>query len=42
MVMIISLVAAVVFNVNAALIIIVSGAFGAFYYNVYKKEGKDS
>ena len=39
-VMVISLVAAVVFDMNAALIIIISGAFGAFYYNVYKKEGR--
>lgn len=39
-VMIIALIAAVFFDLNAALIIILSGAFGAFYYNVYKKEGK--
>lgn len=40
MVMIIALLASVVFDINAALIIFLSGAFGAFYYNVYKKEGK--
>lgn len=39
-VMIIAFVAAVIFDVNAALIIILCGAFGGFYYNVYKKEGK--
>ena len=39
-IMIIALIAAVVFNLNAALIIILSGAFGAFYYNFYKKEGQ--
>lgn len=39
-VMIFSLIAAVVLDMNAALIIIISGAFGAFYYNVYKKEGR--
>lgn len=37
MIMVISLIAAVVFDINAALIIILSGAFGAFYYNVYKE-----
>lgn len=42
MIMIVALVMAVVFNVNAALIIILSGAFGAFYYNFYKKEGRQS
>ncbi len=42
MVMIIALAAAVVLDINAALIIIISGAFGAFYYNVYKKEGRRS
>lgn len=41
-IMIIALIAAVVFDLNAALIIILSGAFGAFYYNFYKKEGKQS
>lgn len=40
LVMVISLVASVVFDINAALIIILSGAFGAFYYNFYKKEGR--
>jgi len=39
-VMIITFVAAVILDINAALIIILSGAFGAFYYNLYKKEGK--
>lgn len=39
-VMIVTFIAAVVFNINAALIIILSGSFGAFYYNLYKKEGK--
>lgn len=42
MIMIIALVMAVIFDVNAALIIILSGAFGAFYYNLYKKEGRQS
>lgn len=40
MIMILALLAAVAFDINAALIIIISGAFGAFYYNIYKKEGK--
>jgi chromate transporter len=40
LIMIIALLASVVFDINAALIIIVSGAFGAFYYNICKKEGK--
>lgn len=39
-VMIITFVAAVAFDMNAALIIILSGAFGAIYYNFLKKEGK--
>lgn len=40
-IMITSFVAAVVFNINAALIIIVSGAFGAIYYRLTKdKEQK--
>lgn len=42
MIMIIALVMAVILDVNAALIIILSGAFGAFYYNLYKKEGRQS
>jgi len=42
LVMIVSFIAAVVFNINAALIIILSGAFGGFYYNIYKKEGRQS
>lgn len=36
-IMVIALVMAVIFDVNAALIIILAGAFGGFYYNVYKK-----
>ena len=43
-IMVLSFVAAVVFNVNAALIIIISGILGAIYYNYilnkYKKETK--
>lgn len=39
-IMIVSLIAAVIFDINAALIIILSGAFGAFYYNVIKKAGE--
>jgi len=39
MIMVISFIAAVVFEVNAALIIILSGAFGAFYYKLHKKDG---
>lgn len=43
-IMIITFVASVVFNINAALIIIVSGLFGAIYYkyilNKYNKEAK--
>ncbi|HBV67374.1 MAG TPA: chromate transporter [Clostridiales bacterium] len=42
LVMIVSFIAAAVFNINAALIIILSGAFGGFYYNIYKKEGRQS
>ncbi|WP_313344772.1 chromate transporter [Sedimentibacter sp.] len=38
-VMITTFIAAVIFDINAALIIILSGAFGVFYYNLYK-EGK--
>ena len=38
-IMIIALIAAVIFDVNAALIVILSGAFGAFYYNFIKKAG---
>jgi chromate transporter len=40
MIMIISFIAAAVLDINAALIIIVSGAFGGFYYNLLKKEGE--
>jgi len=40
LVMIITFIAAVVFKINAALIIILSGIFGLFYYNIFKKEGK--
>ena len=36
-IMIVALIAAVIFEINAALIIILSGAFGAFYYNYLKK-----
>lgn len=36
-IMIVSLIAAVFLNINAALIIILSGGFGAFYYNIYNK-----
>ena len=39
-IMIVSFIAAVVFNINAALIIILSGAFGAFYYRKLKKDGE--
>ncbi len=43
-IMILSFIAAVLFNVNAAVIIIISGFFGAVYYNLiinkYKKETK--
>lgn len=39
-IMIAVLIAAVLFHVNAALIIILSGAFGAFYYNFVKKAGE--
>lgn len=37
MIMIIALAADIIFDVNAALIIILSGVFGALYYNVFKK-----
>ncbi|MFA9422438.1 MAG: chromate transporter [Sedimentibacter sp.] len=40
MIMLVSFIAAVVFNVNAALIIILCGAFGAFYYQILKKDRK--
>jgi chromate transporter len=39
MIMAVAFLAAVVFDVNAALIIILSGAFGAFYYQMLKKGG---
>lgn len=39
-IMLVSLIAAVVFKINTALIIILSGAFGAFYYNIVKKAGE--
>lgn len=39
LVMIITFIAAVAFNINAALIIILSGIFGLLYYNIFKKEG---
>lgn len=38
MIMILSFLAAVVFNINAALLIIVSGAFGKIYYTIREKE----
>ena len=40
MIMIVTFIAAVAFNVNAALLIILSGAFGGFYYQLLKKGGK--
>ncbi len=40
MIMVVSFIAAVVFEVNAALIIILSGAFGAFYYQILKKDSE--
>ncbi len=40
-IMIVAFIAAVVFDLNAALIIILCGAFGAFYYNIVKKEGEN-
>lgn len=39
-IMIVALAAAIIFNVNAAVIIILSGAFGGFYYNFLKGEGE--
>ena len=39
-IMLVSLIAAVVFKINTAVIIILSGAFGAFYYNIVKKAGE--
>ncbi len=39
-IMIVALIAAVIFNINAALIIILSGAFGGLYYNLVKKAGE--
>lgn len=39
-IMVFALIAAVIFNINAALIIILSGAFGGFYYNIIKKAGE--
>ncbi|NLJ58034.1 MAG: chromate transporter [Tissierellia bacterium] len=38
-IMIVAFVAAVILNVNAALIIVLSGAFGGFYYNYFKRAG---
>ncbi|MDW5299637.1 MAG: chromate transporter [Sedimentibacter sp.] len=40
-IMAVSFIAAVVFDINAALIITLSGAFGAFYYQMLKKVGKE-
>ena len=39
-IMVIALIAAVIFDINAALIIIISGAFGGFYYNFVRKAGE--
>jgi chromate transporter len=39
-IMLVTFIAAVVFKVNAALLIILSGAFGALYYQMLKKGGK--
>jgi chromate transporter len=39
-IMIVTFISAVIFDIDAALIIILSGAFGAFYYNYYKKAGE--
>jgi chromate transporter len=39
-IMVIALVAAVILDINAALIIILSGVFGGFYYNLVKKAGE--
>jgi len=38
-IMVTALIAAVIFDINAALIIILSGAFGGFFYNFVKKAG---
>lgn len=37
--MVTALIAAVILDINAALIIILSGAFGGFFYNFVKKAG---
>jgi chromate transporter len=37
-IMAVTFIASAAFNINAALIIIISGAFGAFYYNFLSKE----
>ncbi len=39
-IMVLALIAAIIFNINAALIIILSGAFGGFYYNLVRKAGE--
>ncbi|MFA6984439.1 MAG: chromate transporter, partial [Sedimentibacter sp.] len=39
-IMVVALIAAVIFNINSALIIILSGAFGGFYY-YFKKAGEN-
>ena len=39
-IMIVALIAAIIFDINAALIIILSGAFGGFYYNIVNKAGE--
>ncbi|MBP7279210.1 MAG: chromate transporter, partial [Sedimentibacter sp.] len=38
-IMVTALIAAVIFDINAALIIILSGVFGGFYYNIVKRTG---
>lgn len=38
-IMIISFIAAVIFKINVAIIIVLSGAFGGFYYNLFRKAG---
>lgn len=39
-IMVTALIAAVIFDINAALIIILSGVFGGFYYNIVKRTGE--
>jgi chromate transporter len=40
-IMIVALIASVILDINAALIIILCGVFGGFYYNIVKKAGED-